>query len=36
MTKLGADVTKKIYPNMGHTISQDEINCANALIFNKK
>ncbi|MGE8339467.1 MAG: alpha/beta hydrolase [Flavobacterium sp.] len=36
MEKMGADVTKKIYPNMGHTISQDEINCANALIFNKK
>ena len=36
LQKMGADVTKKIYPNMGHTISQDEIDCANALVFNKK
>ena len=25
MKKLGADVTKKIYPGMGHTVNQDEI-----------
>lgn len=35
MNKMGASVTKKIYSNMGHTISQDEINLANELIFNK-
>jgi phospholipase/carboxylesterase len=31
--KMGADTTEKIYPNMGHTIDQDEINNANSLIF---
>jgi phospholipase/carboxylesterase len=31
--KMGADTTEKIYPNMGHTINQDEINKANTLIF---
>lgn len=25
LKKLGADVTKKIYPGMGHTVNQDEI-----------
>jgi len=30
---MGADVTEKIYPNMGHTINQDEINHVNRLIF---
>jgi phospholipase/carboxylesterase len=30
---MGADVTEKIYPNMGHTINQDEINQVNRLIF---
>lgn len=34
LSSLGAAVTEKIYPNMGHTISQEEINVANALIFN--
>jgi phospholipase/carboxylesterase len=34
LTSLGAAVTEKIYPNMGHTISQQEIDMANALIFN--
>lgn len=24
--KLGADVTERLYPNMGHTINQDELN----------
>ncbi|RZK11782.1 MAG: phospholipase [Flavobacterium sp.] len=36
MTKMGASVTKKIYADMGHTISQDEIDLANQLIFNTK
>ena len=31
--QMGADTTEKIYPNMGHTINQDEINKANTLIF---
>jgi phospholipase/carboxylesterase len=31
--KMNAAVTKKIYKNMGHTISQDEINLVNELIF---
>lgn len=33
---MQADVTEKIYPNMGHTISHDEISKANTLIFNLK
>ncbi|OUJ75872.1 alpha/beta hydrolase [Hymenobacter crusticola] len=33
LTKLGAHVTEKIYPNMGHTITQEEIDLANKLIF---
>jgi phospholipase/carboxylesterase len=33
LTQLGAHVTERIYPNMGHTISQEEIGLANALIF---
>ena len=32
---MGATVTEKIYPNRGHTISQDEIDQVNALIFTK-
>lgn len=32
---MNADVTEKIYPNMGHTITQDEIEKANTLVFNK-
>lgn len=36
LKKLGAAVTKKIYPNMGHTISQDEIDLANELVFFKQ
>ncbi|QNE38665.1 phospholipase [Hymenobacter sp. NBH84] len=35
LTKLGAHVTEKIYPNMGHTITQEEIDLANNLIFSK-
>jgi phospholipase/carboxylesterase len=33
LRNMGADVTEKIYPNMGHTINQDEIKNANDLIF---
>ncbi|KGO88655.1 phospholipase [Flavobacterium rivuli WB 3.3-2 = DSM 21788] len=33
MQSMGANVTEKVYPNMGHTISQDEIDLANQLIF---
>lgn len=33
MEKLGAIVNEKIYPNMGHTISQDEIQIVNETIF---
>lgn len=33
LEKMKATVTKKIYPNMGHTISQDEIETVNKLIF---
>ena len=32
-SQMDADVTEKIYPQMGHTINQDEINNANILIF---
>ena len=30
---LGARVTEKVYPNMGHTISPEEITLANSLVF---
>ena len=33
LKSMNADVTEKIYANMGHTINQDEINQANKLIF---
>ena len=36
LKKMGAAVTKKIYDNMGHTISQDEIDIVNEIIFSKK
>ena len=32
---MGADVTEKIYNNMGHTIVQDEIGEANRVVFDK-
>ena len=32
---MQADVTEKVYPNMGHTITQDEIDNANTRVFNK-
>ncbi len=31
---MNADVTAKIYPGMGHTISEDEIRLANELVFH--
>lgn len=34
LKKMNASVTAKIYPNMGHTISEDEIEKANQLIFD--
>jgi len=34
LKSMGANVTEKVYPNMGHTISQDEIDLANQLVFN--
>lgn len=33
LKSMNADVTEKIYENMGHTISQDEIDLANKLVF---
>jgi phospholipase/carboxylesterase len=33
LRNIGADITERIYPNMGHTINQDEINHVNRLIF---
>jgi phospholipase/carboxylesterase len=35
LNAMHAQVTKKIYKNMGHTISQDEINEVKALIFKE-
>ena len=35
LREMGADITVNIYNNMGHTISQDEINLANELVFRK-
>lgn len=32
---MHANVSEVIYPNMGHTITQDEIDKANSLVFNK-
>ena len=34
LRSLGAVVTEKVYANMGHTITQEEIKQANSLIFN--
>jgi len=34
LREMDADVTEKIYDNMGHTISHDEIDLANSLVFN--
>lgn len=35
LKKMNADVTEKIYDNMGHTINQDEIDQVNKLIFKQ-
>jgi phospholipase/carboxylesterase len=35
LKQMKANVTEKVYDNMGHTINQDEIEKANSLIFNK-
>lgn len=35
LKQMGANVTVKIYDNMPHTISQDEIELANTLIFKQ-
>ena len=34
LENMHAAVTKKIYKNMGHTITQEEINLVNGIIFN--
>lgn len=34
LKNMNASVTEKVYNNMGHTINDDEIKNANALIFN--
>ncbi|MBV9961049.1 MAG: dienelactone hydrolase family protein [Parafilimonas sp.] len=34
LKNMYANLTVKIYPHMGHTINKDEINQANALVFN--
>ena len=33
LKSMGADVTEKLYANMGHTINEDEIELANKLVF---
>jgi len=35
LTEMHAEVTQRIYKNMGHTISKDEIDQVSELIFNK-
>ena len=35
LSSLNADVTKVIYPNMGHTINEDEINHMNRIIGDR-
>ena len=35
LRNMGADLTEKVYNNMGHTINQDEINQVNTLIFKQ-
>jgi phospholipase/carboxylesterase len=34
MKQMNADVTEKIYPNMGHTINSEEIEIVNQTILN--
>jgi phospholipase/carboxylesterase len=33
LKSMNADVTEKIFQNMGHTITKDEIDLANELVF---
>ncbi|MEO5996106.1 MAG: dienelactone hydrolase family protein [Chitinophagaceae bacterium] len=33
LLNMNADVTEKVYDSMGHTVSQDEIDMANTLVF---
>lgn len=33
LQSMNASVTEKIYPNLGHTISEDEIRLANVMVF---
>lgn len=35
LRQMNADVTEKVYDNMGHTITMDEIEKVNSLLFNK-
>lgn len=35
LKRMNASVTQMVYPNMGHTISNDEIRLSNSLIFNQ-
>lgn len=30
--KLGANITKRIYPGMGHSVNEDELECVNGLM----
>jgi phospholipase/carboxylesterase len=36
LTSMNATVEEKIYPNMGHTISEDELKRANQWVFSKQ
>jgi phospholipase/carboxylesterase len=35
LSKMNGSVTEKVYPNRGHTVSPDELDCANELIFSR-
>lgn len=35
LKSMNADVTEKVYTNMGHTINQDETDLANKIVFSK-
>src|SRR6476661_5687328 len=36
LREMNAMVTDKIYPDMGHTVSEDEIDVANKIVFRDK
>lgn len=36
LKNMNADVTEKVYVNMGHTINEEEIKIANRLVFSRK